>query len=133
MARSGTGVGRRVVLLIVVAIAWSVHPGVASNLPMTATRIGGGTAAVTACDSNGFTFRLAVNAASRVPSVNVSGIHASCAGGTLRVTLVNAGSDVGSGSAALPSSGFSGTADISISPLPTSDGITAVVAVIEGP
>jgi hypothetical protein len=134
--KTGFDMRRRVRLLAIVtsvAIAGSLQAGVATGLVTTAAGLGAGTAAIPACDGDGFTFRYTINAAGRVSSVNVSGIDGSCAGGTLKVTLVNGVAAVGSGSVSLPSSGFTGAADVAISPQPLSDGVTAVHASLEGP
>lgn len=120
-------------LLTALVIGGSLQAAAATDLPVTSAPVGAGTVAVATCDGNGFVLRLAVSGAGAVTAVNASGIHAACAGGTLRVTLVNGTASVGSGSAALPSSGFTGTVDIVIGPQPSSAGVTAVHAAIEGP
>ena len=124
---------RAQLLLLALAVAWGLQAGFAAGLTTTAARIGAGTAAVSACDGDGFAFHHVIDTAGRIVTVTTTGIHASCAGGTLRVTLVNGTASVGSGSVVLPSSGFTGTADVSISPQPASTGVTAVHAVVEGP
>lgn len=120
-------------LLIALFIGGSLQVAAATSLPVTPAPVGAGTVAVTACDGNGSTLRLTVNAAGAVTTVTAAGIHVACAGGTLRVTLVNGTASVGSGSAVLPLSGFTGTVDVSISPQPSSGGVTAVHAAMEGP
>lgn len=105
----------------------------AAALPIPAAPLAGGTAAVNACDTDGFTFRYAVDTSERITSVTVGAMAATCAGGTLRVTLANGATSVGSGTAALPSVGFTGSATVSMSPAPLSSGVTAVYAVVEGP
>jgi hypothetical protein len=118
--------------LVVLALAGAVV-ATATSLSITSTRLGGGTANVTACDSNGFSYRYTVDLSERITSVAVSNIDLSCAGGVLRLTLASSGSSVGGGSASLPSSGFTGDAAIAISPTPLSATVTAAHAVIEGP
>ena len=115
------------------AVAWGLQAGVAASMTTTAARVGAGTATVAACDGDGFAFHHVIDSAGRIVTVTATGIHASCAGGTLRVALVNGTASVGSGSIVLPSSGFTGTADVSISQQPASTGVTAVHAVVEGP
>lgn len=105
----------------------------AAALPTTAAPLAGGTAAVNACDPDGFTFRHAVDTSGRISNVTVGSMAGTCAGGTLRVTLANGTTSVGSGTAALPSVGFNGSATVSMSPTPLSSGVTAVYAVVEGP
>jgi hypothetical protein len=119
--------------LIVLAVACGLQGGAAASLTTTAARLGAGTAAVTACDPNGFAFHHVIDTAGRITTVSATGIHASCAGGTIRLTVVNGTSSVGSGSASLPSSGFTGTVNVTISPQPLSTGVTAVHAAVEGP
>ena len=121
------------VLLVLAASIGFPQLGAAAGLTTTAARLGAGSGPVTACDGDGFVFRHVVDTTGRITTVSTTGIHASCAGGTLRITLVNGTASVGSGSAILPSSGFTGTADVSISPQPLSSGVTAVQAVVEGP
>jgi len=65
--------------------------------------------------------------------VTVGSIALACAGGTLRLTLTNGTTGVGSGSASLPASGFSGSAAITVSPSPASNQVTAAYTAIEGP
>ncbi|MDP9270619.1 MAG: hypothetical protein M3P14_06585 [Chloroflexota bacterium] len=105
----------------------------AASMPATSRALGAGTAVVAACDANGFTFKPALDATSHVTTVAISGIAAACAGGTLRMTLTNGTTSVGSGSASLPSSGFSGSVTVTISPTPLSTSVTATYAVVEGP
>jgi hypothetical protein len=127
-------VRRRVPLLIIaLAAVFALQTGAAASLTTTAALVGAGTSAVSACDVDGFTFRHVIDTAGRITTVSTTGIQTSCAGGTLRVTLVNGTANVGSGSMVLPSSGFTGTADVTISPQPLSTGVTAVHAAIEGP
>jgi hypothetical protein len=49
------------------------------------------------------------------------------------LTLANGTTSVGSGAANLPSSGFTGSATVTISPTPLSTNVTATHAVVEGP
>ena len=119
--------------LIAIAIVFRLQLASATSLPTTSARLGAGSASVAACDENGFIFRLSVDTTGRVVNVNTSGIHSSCAGGMLSVTLVNGAANVGSGAVALPLSGFTGTSDIAISPQPLSTGISAVHASVVGP
>ncbi len=120
-------------LLLLVVTVGCLQVGVAAGLTTTAAGLGAGSSAVAACDGDGFTFQAVVDTSGRITTVTTSGIHGACAGGTLRVTLVNGTASVGAGSVALPSVAFSGSADVSISPQPLSSGVTAVHAAIEGP
>lgn len=105
----------------------------ATNLPISPGPLGAGAATVTSCDSSGVDFRYALNSAGSVTSVTVANIDEGCQGGTLRVTLTNGGADVGTGSMLLPSSGWTGSYAVSISPTPLSSLVTATYAAIEGP
>jgi len=122
--------GLAVALLAVVA---ALELAAAATMPTSVPPLGGGTADVSACDTDGFTFRHTIDTSGRITSVTVDAMAAPCAGGTLRLTLTNGTTSVGSGSASLPSVGFSGSATVSVSPTPPSSGVTAVYAVVEGP
>jgi len=123
-------VGLAVALLAVVAV---LELAAAASMPTSAPPLGGGTADVSACDTGGFTFLHTIDTSGRITSVTVDAIAAPCAGGTLRLTLTNGTTSVGSGTASLPSVGFSGSATVSVSPTPLSSEVTAVYAVVEGP
>lgn len=127
------GIARLVWLAIGAAtIAWAGQAA-ASSLPLASSSLGAGTAAVPSCDSSGVDFRYALDGTGSITSVTVANIDPACQGATLRVTLTNAGVDVGSGSAQLPSSGWTGAYTVSISPTPLSTAVTATHAAIEGP
>ena len=102
-------------------------------MPLSANRLGGGTAAVNACDPDGFAFAAVIDTSGRITSVTVSGIHAACAGAVLRLTLANGTTSAGSGSVTLPSSGFTGSASVTVSPTPLSTAVDRILAVAEGP
>ena len=118
---------------LVLVLVGAFQVAAAASLTAAAARLGVGTAPVLACDGDGFVFKHVIDTAGRITSVTVSGIDASCGGGTLRLTLVNGSAGVGSGSVGLPSSGFTGTATVTVSPQPASTAVTAVSAVVEGP
>ena len=122
-------------LLVVGAILSLAAAGIASAaaIPPTPRTLGAGTAPVSACDGDGFTYQYAVNTSGNITSVTVSGIASACAGGTLRLTLTNGTASVGSGSSALPSVGFAGSAAVTLSPAPASSQVTAAYAAVEGP
>jgi hypothetical protein len=124
---------RRPFTLAVAASLVCLQIAVAATLPTTAPELGGGTATVSACDADGFTFRHTVNTSGAITTVTVSSIASACAGGTLRLTLANGTTSVGSGNASLPSSGFSGSVAVTVSPTPSSSAVTVVYAVVEGP
>jgi hypothetical protein len=104
----------------------------AASLSTAAGPLGGGTASVSRCDANGFTFGATIDTSGRITGVTVSGIDAGCAGATLRVTLASGTTSVGSGSVAMPASGFTGTANVTVSPTPLSTGVDGIFAVAEG-
>jgi hypothetical protein len=124
---------RRPFTLAVAASLVCLQIAVAATLPTTAPKLGGGTTTVSACDSNGFTFRYTVNTSGSITTITVSSIAGACAGGTLRLTLANGTTSVGSGTVSLPSSGFSGSVAVSVSPTPSSSTVTAAYAVVDGP
>jgi hypothetical protein len=120
-------------VLLVLAIGGGLQVGTAAGLTTTAALVGAGSAPVTACDGDGFTFRPTIDTSGRITTVSTTGINVACSGGTLRITVMNGAASVGSGSTSLPSTGFSGTADVAINPQPASSGVSAVYSVVEGP
>lgn len=104
----------------------------AAAIPTSAGSLGAGTASVSSCDANGFVFAASIDTSGRITSVAVSGIDPACAGATLRVTLASGTTSVGSGSVALPSSGFTGSASVTVSPTPLSTDVDRIFAVAEG-
>ena len=116
-----------------VAAVGAFELAAAASLPATAATLGAGTAAVSACDTDGFTFRHTIDTSGRITTVTIGSMAAGCAGGTLRVTVTNGTTSVGEGTAALPAVGFSGSAAVTMSPAPSSSTVTAVHAVVEGP
>jgi hypothetical protein len=110
-----------------------VQGGAAAGLSTAAGRFGGGNAAVPTCDSDGFTFRSTIDSSGRITDIAVASINGACAGGTLRITLAIGGLSTGQGSAALPATGFGGSAIVTVTPTPQSDQVTAIFAVVEGP
>jgi hypothetical protein len=105
----------------------------AAATPISPDRLGGGTTSVSACDGDGFAYAAVIDTSGRITSVTVSDIAAACAGAVLRVTLANGTTSVGSGSVTLPSSGFTGSASVTVSPTPLSTGVDRIFGVAEGP
>lgn len=105
----------------------------ASSMPLAAPSVGAGTAAVSACDTDGFTLRHTVDTSGRLTIVTVGSMASTCAGGTLRLTATNGTTSVGAGTASLPSSGFTGSAAVTLSPQPLSSAVTAIYLAVEGP
>lgn len=133
MSRPSGLIGALVTAVAAAAAVAAFELAVAATLPTTAAGLGAGTATVSACDTDGFTFRHTIDTSGRITTVTVGSMAAGCAGGTLRVTLTNGTTSVGEGSAVLPSVGFSGSAAVTMSPTPMSNAVTAVHAVVEGP
>lgn len=119
--------------LLVTAAALLLGSGAAAGLGITATRLGSGSANVSACGSSNFTFQYTIDVSELITSVDVGNIPLSCAGGRLRIALVNGVTSVGSGSVTLPTSGFAGSATVSLNPTPIASQVTAVFASVEGP
>jgi len=126
---------RRSLLTAVASIATvaAIGVAVASAMPVVAQPIGAGTATVAACDTDGLTYRHAVDTSGRLTGVTVGSMAAACAGGTLRLTVTNGATSVGEGTASLPPSGFTGSASVTLSPQPLSSAVTALYVVVEGP
>jgi hypothetical protein len=116
---------------ITAAVALSL--ATASSMPLAAPSVGAGTAAVSACDTDGFSLRHTVDTSGRLTVVTVGSMAAACAGGTLRLTAANGTASIGAGTASLPSSGFTGSAAVTLSPQPASSAVTAIYLVVEGP
>jgi len=98
---------RRVLVAVLVAtVVGGASYAFAATLLTTSKSLAAGKAAVTPCDSDGFTYTRTLNSSKNVTSVTVSGINAACSGGTLKLTLAGASnSSLGTGSAAVTSSG----------------------------
>jgi hypothetical protein len=107
--------------------------GYAASVSLVGQTLGEGSAAVQSCDSDGFSFDFTSDGLGAINTVNVTGIAGACAGGTLRVTLVDGAASVGAGTASLPASGFHGTASVAIGGPAVIGSVTSVRAVIEGP
>jgi hypothetical protein len=124
----------RAIVLILAATAASAVFAAAAGLTLASARLGAGGTAVSTCDSDGFTFQNTLDLSGAVTSVTVSGINAACAGGSLNLTLANfSGASIGSGSASLPASGFTGSVTVSISPQPQPNQVSRYVATVTGP
>lgn len=104
----------------------------ASGLSVAGSGMSAGSSAVSACDADGVAYRYTVNGSAQITSVTVDSIAGACAGGQLRVTLANGLASLVEGLAALPSSGFTGSATVSVADTQSSQ-VTRVLAVIEGP
>jgi hypothetical protein len=83
----------------------AVMVGHAASVGVSGRTVGAGAATVPACDSDGFNVSQAVSGMN-VGTVTVSGIAATCAGGTMSVT-VNNGATTATSTALVPSGGGS--------------------------
>ena len=121
---------------LLAAALWGVSlivgGAVATGLPTTAKSLGAGTAALVPCDGNGFSVTYQQNASGQLTSVTLGGISAGCAGGTARVSLLNGSSVLGSGTASLPSSGFTGSVVVTLPSTVNPSSVTRTAAVIDG-
>jgi hypothetical protein len=79
-------------------VASSASIAYAAGIGISTRKVGGGNAAVVACDTNGFTVTFTTTRGN-VTAVTVSGIaDPACEGGTLRVTVTDAaGASIASG------------------------------------
>jgi hypothetical protein len=103
------------ITILVLLAAGATSFAAAATLAVTSTTLGAGRTAVPACDTDGFTFTHTLDTSHNVATVTVSGIAAACAGATLQLTLANSlNASIGSSNAALPSSGFTGAATLTI-------------------
>ena len=106
---------------------------IAASVSISAGRLGAGSASIAACDANGFSYGPTIDTSGRITSITVSGIDTGCAGATLRVTLTSGTTDVATGSGSLPSSGFTGSAVVTVSPNPLSTAVNRIYGIAEGP
>jgi hypothetical protein len=123
---------RLVVLSVGLLVLATAGPAAAKLLtPTSATKVGAGAISVTGCGSLS---SAAVNYSVRaglVQSFTISGLPATCNGGTLTATLSQNGTDVGHGG---PVTVSSGTASIStLSANPTASSVTDVRIAMQGP
>ena len=109
-----------------------VGGAVATELPTTATSLGAGTDELVPCDGNGYSVTYQQNASGQLTSVTLVNVNAGCAGGTARVTLLNGSSVIGSGTATLPSSGFTGTVVVTLGSTVNPSSVTKMAAIIDG-
>jgi hypothetical protein len=87
----------------------------AASLSVASATFGAGRTAVAPCDSDGFVYTHTLDASHNVASVTVSSINTACSGATLQVTLTDgANVSLGNGSVALPASGFTGAATVTV-------------------
>jgi len=115
-----------VLTLFVLVAVGAASFAAAATLSVASASLGSGRVAAAVCDSDGFTYTHTLNTSHAVTTVTVSGINAACAGGTLQITLANSSNaSIGSGSAALPSSGFLGWATVTIAGAPPSANVTS--------
>jgi hypothetical protein len=120
------------IALVVVAVLAGSAAGAATVL--SSAPLGSGKATVSRCDSDGFKYTNTLDTSGNVTAVTVAGINLACAGGALSLTLASSGgTSLGAGSASLPSSGFSGSATVAVSPQPAVGSIAVYHAAIAGP
>ena len=121
---------------LLAAALWGVSlvvvGAVASGLPTSSSSLGAGTAALVPCDGNGYSASYQQNASGQITSVTLLNVNAGCAGGTARVTLLNGSSVVASGTASLPTNGFTGTVEVSLSSAVNPASVTELAAAIDG-
>lgn len=89
-------------------LALVVGSAAAAALPTSSLSLGSGTANLVPCDGDGVALAYQLDTAEQLTSVTVRNVSAGCAGGTARVTLTNGSAVIGSGTANIPTSGFSG-------------------------
>jgi hypothetical protein len=125
---------RTLIPVLLVAVAALAGSAAAATTVLGSRALGSGRATVGACDGDGFTFQNRLDPAGSVTAVNVSGIDAACAGGTLALTLAGStGAAVGAGSGALPVSGFGGSLVVAVTPQPAVGAVAAYRLAITGP
>lgn len=113
-----------------IAVVLSARLGLAASLSDTSNKAGGGTATVPRCTTAGVT-TVEVLTSTNITGVTVAGIDASCATGTLAVTVNAGGGTTGAGSVTVPSGG--GSATVTISPAVAFVGNAQIDTEITGP
>jgi hypothetical protein len=122
---------RLTILALASAVVASCVVGAAASMGgLSAARLGSGSAAVRACDTDGVSTSYTTSAG-KVVSVTVSALAATCIGGTLTLTLTGAG-DVGIGTGG-PSTVTGSALDLPLPAPPDAAAVTGVHVVIEGP
>lgn len=113
--------------------ALSAGIGHASVLMTTADGLGAGLVPVPICDADGLTLRYVSTGSGNVSHVMANAIAPACAGGELKVELVNGVVSVAAGSLVLPAVDFTGAVIVALSEQPAAISVTGVHAAIEGP
>jgi hypothetical protein len=127
------GVGSTLALLAGLALAVLATVAAAATLMLAGGHLGAGGTPVQRCDTDGFSYTQIVSGSS-VTAVTVDNIATACAGGLLRVTLTNtAGANIGAGAVALPTTGFTGTASVPISPQQLTSAVHRYNGIVVGP
>ena len=122
----------RLLLVALCGTTLIVGGAVAVGLPTAAKSLGSGTTTLVRCDSNGVGLTYQLNASGQLTSVTIDNINGACAGGTARVTLLNASTVIGSGTASLPTSGFTGKVVVTLSSTVSPSSVTKTAAAIDG-
>lgn len=101
---------RLIIGLVAAVIVFGGVFAAAASLIMSADQVGANNATIGVCDSDGVTTSYAnawdaTDGRYEISTVTVKGVADACDGKTLKVTLTNsAGTDIGSGSLAIPTS-----------------------------
>ena len=120
------------VLIPVLGVAAAVSAA-AATLGTTGGALQSGSAALAACQTNGFTFTHTVSGGN-VTSVNVGGIASACQNANLTVNLTNAsGTSIGSGTAAVPAGCSNCSVAVPVSPQPAATSVVADAIALVGP
>ena len=107
----------------------------AATLGVSSQTAGAASAAVPACDTDGFTYPVrAVNASHFVTSLTVGGVAAACAGSTLTVNLADGtGASIGNGSVAIAAGFAGGSVVVTITSSTAATSISGYRVAIVGP
>lgn len=124
-------VRRRLFLTAAAVACASTVAGAAATLGgLQSAGLGAGQSDVTGCDADGVSVTYALTAGA-VDSIDVTGIAASCAGGSLRAVLADAaGASIASGG---PHVVVGTTVSVAMTPQPRGGDVADVHVVIEGP
>lgn len=123
--------------LVVVAAAAFAGAAMAAPLVITSRDLGGGNAAVVACDTDGFTHSY-TTVRGNVTAVTVGGIRdPACEGGTIRVTIASSSdtSIASGGPTDIPADGdtLDNSVILATSPQPSATQVASIHVAVEGP
>lgn len=111
---------------VIVAVPLVGH---AATLPLSADSLGGASAAIARCDTDGFSIAYATTGGN-VTGLTISGIAAACADGRIEATLMGAGTKLATSGSATVSGG---SAAVSFLVPPDAELVDGIHVLVSGP